>query len=99
MSAPAADTELLRLPVTGFPFNVQTDPMYNGSTMCFLGTALWYADRLAGCLFLAQPNLGTDGAPLPTGTVGRLASSSLPSSSLSTRSPWPTKGKSLLLSL
>jgi phosphatidylethanolamine N-methyltransferase len=29
--------------VTRFPFNIMTDPMYNGSTMCFLGTALWYA--------------------------------------------------------
>jgi hypothetical protein len=47
MSAPAADTELLRFSVTGFPFNVQTDPMYNGSTMCFLGTALWYVDCFA----------------------------------------------------
>ena len=27
--------------VTSFPFNVMRDPMYNGSTMCFLGTALW----------------------------------------------------------
>lgn len=28
--------------VTGFPFNVLNDPMYVGSTMAFLGTALWY---------------------------------------------------------
>lgn len=28
--------------VTSFPFNVMQDPMYNGSTMCFIGTALWY---------------------------------------------------------
>lgn len=28
--------------VTGFPFNVNDNPMYNGSTLCFLGTALWY---------------------------------------------------------
>ncbi|CED85386.1 methylene-fatty-acyl-phospholipid synthase [Phaffia rhodozyma] len=35
--------------VTGFPFNVQTDPMYNGATMCFLATALWYR-RPAGIL-------------------------------------------------
>ncbi|KAG8907526.1 Phosphatidyl-N-methylethanolamine N-methyltransferase, partial [Tulasnella sp. 417] len=26
----------------GFPFNVMRDPMYNGSTLCFLGSALWY---------------------------------------------------------
>ncbi|OWB58792.1 hypothetical protein B5S28_g4871 [[Candida] boidinii] len=29
--------------VTGFPFNVTNNPMYNGSTLCFLGTALWFA--------------------------------------------------------
>ncbi|EMG45462.1 OPI3 Phosphatidyl-N-methylethanolamine N-methyltransferase [Candida maltosa Xu316] len=29
--------------VTGFPFNINDNPMYNGSTLCFLGTALWYA--------------------------------------------------------
>lgn len=29
--------------VTGFPFNVVEHPMYYGSTMCFLGTAIWYA--------------------------------------------------------
>lgn len=28
--------------VTGFPFNVNENPMYNGSALCFLGTALWY---------------------------------------------------------
>ncbi|CAK7893475.1 phosphatidyl-N-methylethanolamine N-methyltransferase [[Candida] anglica] len=28
--------------VTGFPFNVNDNPMYNGSALCFLGTALWY---------------------------------------------------------
>ncbi|KIO21137.1 hypothetical protein M407DRAFT_245581 [Tulasnella calospora MUT 4182] len=27
--------------VEGFPFNIMRDPMYNGSTLCFLGTALW----------------------------------------------------------
>lgn len=29
--------------VTGFPFNINDNPMYNGSTLCFLGTALFYA--------------------------------------------------------
>ncbi|CAG8523290.1 1441_t:CDS:2 [Paraglomus brasilianum] len=29
--------------VTSFPFNILEDPMYYGSTMIFLGTALWYA--------------------------------------------------------
>lgn len=28
--------------VTGFPFNVTSSPMYYGSTMSFLGTALWF---------------------------------------------------------
>lgn len=28
--------------VTGFPFNVTSSPMYDGSTLSFLGTALWY---------------------------------------------------------
>ncbi|KAJ3361908.1 Phosphatidyl-N-methylethanolamine N-methyltransferase [Allomyces arbusculus] len=27
--------------VTAFPFNTMENPMYNGSTLCFLGTALW----------------------------------------------------------
>ncbi|CDR40229.1 CYFA0S04e06414g1_1 [Cyberlindnera fabianii] len=28
--------------VTGFPFNVLDNPMYVGSTLCFLGTALYF---------------------------------------------------------
>lgn len=28
--------------VEGFPFNLLSDPMYDGSTMCFAATALWY---------------------------------------------------------
>lgn len=28
--------------VTGFPFNINENPMYNGSTLCFFGTALYY---------------------------------------------------------
>ncbi|CCE82526.1 Piso0_002256 [Millerozyma farinosa CBS 7064] len=35
--------------VTGFPFNINDNPMYNGSTLCFLGTALWYG-RPSGIL-------------------------------------------------
>jgi protein-S-isoprenylcysteine O-methyltransferase Ste14 len=27
--------------VTSFPFNVTNNPMYDGSTLCFLSTALW----------------------------------------------------------
>ncbi|KAI8342684.1 phospholipid methyltransferase-domain-containing protein [Chlamydoabsidia padenii] len=34
---------LMESRVTGFPFNVCEDPMYTGSTMTFLATALWYA--------------------------------------------------------
>lgn len=32
---------LMKTRVTGFPFNVLNDPMYVGSAMAFLGTALW----------------------------------------------------------
>lgn len=28
--------------VEGFPFNLLNDPMYDGSTMCFAATALWF---------------------------------------------------------
>nr|VWP00169.1 Probable 3-oxoacyl-[acyl-carrier-protein] reductase oxidoreductase (EC [Ganoderma boninense] len=35
--------------VEGFPFNVLRDPMYVGSTMSFVATALWY-ERPAGLL-------------------------------------------------
>ena len=35
--------------VTGFPFNVTSDPMYWGSTMSFVATALWFA-KPAGLL-------------------------------------------------
>ncbi|KAG2078489.1 phospholipid methyltransferase [Suillus decipiens] len=35
--------------VEGFPFNVLRDPMYVGSSMCFVATALWY-ERPAGLL-------------------------------------------------
>ncbi|KAJ9102013.1 hypothetical protein QFC19_004938 [Naganishia cerealis] len=38
--------------VTSFPFNILENPMYNGSTLCFLGTALWYA-RPAGVVISA----------------------------------------------
>jgi len=37
--------------VEGFPFNILTDPMYDGSTMCFAATALWLG-RPAG-LFIS----------------------------------------------
>lgn len=29
-------------PVTAFPFSVTSSPMYDGSTMSFLGTSLWH---------------------------------------------------------
>lgn len=37
--------------VTGFPFNVCDNPMYVGSTLCFLGSGLWYG-RPTGVLVL-----------------------------------------------
>ncbi|CAK9439246.1 uncharacterized protein LODBEIA_P34620 [Lodderomyces beijingensis] len=33
---------LMKERVTGFPFNINDNPMYNGSTLCFLGVGLWY---------------------------------------------------------
>lgn len=38
--------------VTGFPFNVSTSPMYTGSTMSFLGTALYFG-KPAGLILTA----------------------------------------------
>jgi methylene-fatty-acyl-phospholipid synthase len=43
---------LMKERVTGFPFNINDNPMYNGSTLCFLGTALWYG-KPAGILVAA----------------------------------------------
>lgn len=43
---------LMKDRVTSFPFNVNNNPMYNGSTLCFLGTALWYG-KPAGILVSA----------------------------------------------
>lgn len=40
---------LMDEPVTGFPFNVTSAPMYWGSTISFLGTSLLYG-RPAGAL-------------------------------------------------
>lgn len=39
--------------VTSFPFNVTVSPMYYGSTMSFLGTALLYG-KPAGLLLTAE---------------------------------------------
>jgi len=39
--------------VTSFPFNVTGAPMYYGSTMAFLGSALWFA-KPAGLLLTAE---------------------------------------------
>ncbi|EPE32373.1 hypothetical protein GLAREA_07506 [Glarea lozoyensis ATCC 20868] len=39
--------------VTGFPFNICGAPMYYGSTMSFLGTALWFG-KPAGVLLTAE---------------------------------------------
>jgi len=38
--------------VEGFPFNILSDPMYDGSTICFAATALWYG-RPAGLFITA----------------------------------------------
>ncbi|KAF2856241.1 phosphatidylethanolamine N-methyltransferase [Plenodomus tracheiphilus IPT5] len=40
---------LMDAPVTSFPFNVSDAPMYHGSTMSFLATALWFG-KPAGLL-------------------------------------------------
>lgn len=40
---------LMDAKVTGFPFNVSEAPMYHGSTLSFLATALWYG-KPAGIL-------------------------------------------------
>lgn len=39
--------------VTGFPFNVTQSPMYYGSTLSFLGTALWFG-KPAGVLLTLE---------------------------------------------
>jgi phosphatidylethanolamine N-methyltransferase len=39
--------------VTSFPFNITDNPMYNGSVMSFIGTALWYG-KPAGLLLSLQ---------------------------------------------
>ena len=39
--------------VTGFPFNITGAPMYWGSTMSFLATALWFG-KPAGLLLTAE---------------------------------------------
>jgi phosphatidylethanolamine/phosphatidyl-N-methylethanolamine N-methyltransferase len=39
--------------VTGFPFNVTDAPMYYGSTMSFLGTAIWFG-KPAGILLTVE---------------------------------------------
>ncbi|KAN0079248.1 Phospholipid methyltransferase domain containing protein [Elaphomyces granulatus] len=44
---------LMDAPVTGFPFNVSSAPMYWGSTMSFLGVAL-YKGKPAGLLLVLQ---------------------------------------------
>jgi phosphatidylethanolamine N-methyltransferase len=44
---------LMDAPVTSFPFNVTSAPMYYGSTMSFLGTALWFG-KPAGLLLTLE---------------------------------------------
>ncbi|CCX34157.1 phospholipid methyltransferase-domain-containing protein [Pyronema domesticum] len=43
---------LMEKRVTGFPFSVTDAPMYHGSTLSFLGTALWYG-KPAGVVLTA----------------------------------------------
>jgi len=43
---------LMPAPVTSFPFSVLSNPMYVGSTMCFVGSSLWY-NSLAGLVLSA----------------------------------------------
>ncbi|CAN9087123.1 phosphatidylethanolamine N-methyltransferase [Alternaria sp. MG1] len=43
---------LMDEPVTTFPFNVSGSPMYHGSAMSFLATAIWYG-KPAGILLTA----------------------------------------------
>jgi methylene-fatty-acyl-phospholipid synthase len=43
---------LMDAPVTTFPFNVSSAPMYHGSTMSFLATAIWYG-KPAGLVLTA----------------------------------------------
>ncbi|EEP80891.1 methylene-fatty-acyl-phospholipid synthase [Uncinocarpus reesii 1704] len=44
---------LMDAPVTGFPFNVSSAPMYWGSTMSFLAVALYYG-KAAGLVLTAE---------------------------------------------
>lgn len=44
---------LMDAPVTSFPFNVLDNPMYVGSTMCFVGSSLWYGS-VAGLVLAAE---------------------------------------------
>ncbi|GFF75728.1 phospholipid methyltransferase [Aspergillus lentulus] len=44
---------LMDAPVTGFPFNVTGSPMYWGSTLNFLGVALYFG-KVAGLLLTAE---------------------------------------------
>jgi len=39
--------------VGGFPFNITSAPMYYGSTMSFLGTAIWFG-KPAGVLLTVE---------------------------------------------
>lgn len=44
--------------VEGFPFNVVTNPMYDGSTLCFIATALW-------CVIIYLPQMVSSLTRLP----------------------------------
>lgn len=44
---------LMDAPVTGYPFSLTGAPMYWGSTMSFLGTALWFG-KVAGVFLTVE---------------------------------------------
>jgi phosphatidylethanolamine N-methyltransferase len=44
---------LMNSRVTSFPFNITDAPMYYGSTLSFLGTALWFG-KPAGIVLTAE---------------------------------------------
>ena len=47
---------LMKDRVTGFPFNITDNPMYDGSTLNFIGLALWYADSIREFLLFVTLN-------------------------------------------
>jgi len=52
---------LMDAPVTGFPFSVLNNPMYVGSSLCFVGYAVW-SGSVAGLLLAVLVFLVYQGA-------------------------------------